>query len=203
MSEISINLVFEDLLSESVLRKLLNNSRQNYVIGSCYNARGYGWIREKINGLNRAAKGMPYLVLTDLDRYECPPILLNEWLIGIRNHNLLFRVAVRQVESWLLGCRLAMSKFLGIREDLIPEAVDEIQDAKKFLIDLAKRSRKKQVCLDIVPKEGSTAKIGPDYNGRLIHFVENFWNPNVAKDFSPSLQKTIKVLDEFKPTLST
>jgi len=202
-SNIIINLVFEDLLSEAVLRKLLENSRQSYIIGFRYNARGYGWIREKINGLNRAAKGMPYLVLTDLDRYECPPVLMNEWLVGPRYHNLLFRVAVKQVESWLLGCRTAMANFLGIREDLIPEAVDEIQNAKRFLIDLAKRSRKKQVRLDIVPKEGSTAKIGPDYNGRLIHFVENFWNPAIAKDFSPSLRKTIRVLDRFQPVLST
>jgi hypothetical protein len=199
MSDISINLVFEDLLSESVLRKLLENSRKHYAIGLCYNTRGYGWIREKVNGLNLSAKGMPYLVLTDLDRYECPPVLLNEWLIGNKNHNLLFRVAVRQVESWLLGCRTAIAEFLGIREDLIPEAVDEIPNAKAFLIDLAKRSRKKQVRLDIVPKGGSTAKIGPDYNGRMIHFVEHFWKPNVAKNYSPSLLKTMKVLDEFEP----
>jgi hypothetical protein len=199
MPEISINLVFEDLLSESVLRKLLENSRQNYFIGFCFNTRGYGWIREKINGLNRSAKGMPYLVLTDLDRYECPPVLLDEWLIGTRNHNLLFRIAVRQVESWLLGCRTEIAEFLGIREDVIPEAVDEIANAKSFLIDLAKRSRKKQVRLDIVPKEGSTATIGPDYNGRMIHFVENFWKPNIAKDCSPSLLKTMKILDEFEP----
>ena len=201
MSEVSINLVFEDLLSESVLRKLLKNSRQDYALGACYNTRGYGWIRAKINGLNRAAKGMPYLVLTDLDRYECPPVLLNDWLIGTRDHNLLFRVAVRQVESWLLGCRPAMAKFLGIREDLIPEAVDEIQDAKSFLIDLAKRSRKKQVRLDIVPKEGSTANIGPDYNGRLIYFVENLWDPNIAKDRSESLRKSMEALDGFQPIL--
>jgi len=202
MSSISINLVFEDSLSESVLRRLLDNSRQNYIIGICYNARGQGWIREKINGLNRAAKGMPYLILTDLDRYECPPILLNEWLIGTRHRNLLFRIAVRQVESWLLGCRSAMGKFLGIKEVSIPEAVDEIPDAKRFLINLAKRSRKKQVRIDITPREGSTAKVGPDYNGRLIYFVEHFWEPEVAKNLSPSLRKTMELLDAFQPLLS-
>jgi len=203
MSSIPINLVFEDILSESVLRKLVINSRQKYYIGFNYNAHGYGQIKRKINGFNNAAKGMPYLVLTDLNRYECPPILIEDWLAGSKHHNLLLRVAVREVESWLLGCRTAFAKFLGVNEDLIPTNVDEIPDAKNFVISLARKSSKKHLRSDIVPEEGSTAKVGPDYNGRLIYFVEDLWDPNIAKEFSPSLQKTIKVLDEFQPIFLT
>ncbi len=201
MSDIAINLIFEDSLSGSVLQKLLKNSRHNYLVGSRYNSGGCGWIKKKINGFNKAAKGMPYFVLTDLDQYECPPILISDWLIGDKHHNLLFRVAVRQIESWLLGCRLLFARFLGVPENMIPRSVDEITNAKVFVIDLARRSRRKQLRLDIVPQEGSTAKVGPDYNGRLIYFVENIWDPNIAKEISPSLQRAIEILDTFEPTL--
>jgi hypothetical protein len=201
MSDIAINLVFEDSLSGSVLQRLLANSDKNYVVGHRYNSGGYGWIRQKINGLNRAARGMSYLVLTDLDRYECPPILMDEWLIGDRHHNLIFRVAEKQVESWLLGCRALFAKFLGVRENLIPRNVDEITNAKAFLIDLARQSPRKRLRLDIVPREGSTARVGPDYNGRLVHFVESIWDPNIAKELSPSLRRAMRVLDRFEPTI--
>lgn len=201
MSDIAINVVFEDPLSGSVLQKLLQNSRQCYLVGRRYNSGGYGWIKARINGFNNAARGMSYLVLTDLDQYECPPVLMNEWLTGDKHHNLLFRVAVRQVESWLLGCRSLFAKFLGVRESEIPSCVDEISNAKSFIIDLAKKSSRRQIRSDIVPQRGSTAKVGPDYNGRLISFVENIWDPNIAKEISPSLRKAMEILDEFEPLI--
>lgn len=199
MSEIVINLVFEDNLSGAVLRKLLSSSEQCYTIGLFHNAGGFGWIKSRIEGLNNAAKGMPYLVLTDLDRYECPPVLLRQWHIERHSHNLLFNVAVRQVESWILACRRRFAEFIGVEECLIPTGVDEIPDAKRFLIDLARRSRKRQLREDIVPREGSTARIGADYNGRLTQFVKSRWDPNTAKELSPSLRRTMESLDVFQP----
>ncbi len=201
MSDIAINLVFEDSLSGSVLQKLLANSEQNYLVGHRYNSGGFGWIKQRINGFNKAAKGMSYFILTDLDQNECSPALLDEWLIGDRHHNMIFRVAERQVESWLLACRTPFAKFLGVREDLIPSNVDEITNAKAFVIDLVRRSRKKQLRLDIAPQEGSTAKVGPDYNGRLIPFVESIWDPDIAKELSPSLRRAMEILDHFEPTV--
>ncbi|MBN2313839.1 MAG: hypothetical protein JXM79_07905 [Sedimentisphaerales bacterium] len=199
MSDIVINLVFEDSLSGAVLRKLLLNAKQDYAIGFSHNSGGFGWIRKRIEGFNNAAKGMPYLILTDLDRSECPPSLLREWHIENHNHNLLFNVAVRQVESWILACRCRFAEFIGIQESLIPANVDEIPDAKRFLIDLAKRSRKRELREDIVPKDGSTARIGADYNGRLIRFIESRWDPNIARKLSPSLRRIMESLDAFQP----
>jgi len=42
MCEIAINLVFEDNLSGAVLRKLLANSKRNYMIGFSRNSGGFG-----------------------------------------------------------------------------------------------------------------------------------------------------------------
>ncbi len=199
MSDIAINLVFEDSLSESVLSKLLAHSHRNYVVGYRYNAGGFGWIKKKIHGFNHAAKGMPYLVLTDLDRHECPPILIEEWLTTTKHPNLLFRIAVREVEAWLLGCRESFAGFLGVPASRIPANVEQIPNPKEFVVNLARRSRKKKVRVDIAPAPASTAKVGPDYNGRLVYFVDNLWNPAVAKANSPSLQKAIEALEVFQP----
>jgi len=199
MPEICINLVFEDALHGAVIGKILAASRQRYLVGLRYNGGGFGWIQRRINGFNNAAKGMPYLVLTDLDRHECAPALIGAWLAGPRHHNLLLRVAVRQVEAWLLACRRDFAHFAGVQEHLIPPDADRIANSKEFLIDLVRRSRNSSLRSDIVPARGSTAKVGPNYNGRLISFVERHWDPIAAKECSLSLRKVVEALDAFEP----
>jgi len=189
------------MLSETVLRRLLRCSRVTYGVGFAHNAGGSGWIKKRINDFNRAAQGMPYLVLTDLDTCECAPVLIRQWLDTPKHPNLLFRVAVREVEAWLLGCREAFAAFLGISESRIPTNVDGIADPKAFVVDLARRSRKRDVRVDIVPEEGSMAQVGPAYNERLRLFMEMSWDPAVAKRRSPSLRRAIRALDLFEPAL--
>ena len=67
MRSIPVNLAIEDELSEAVLRRLLADARHGYVIGKAYGRNGYGYLRKTIAGWNRAAKGIPFVVLTDLD----------------------------------------------------------------------------------------------------------------------------------------
>ncbi len=201
MNEIAVNLVYEDPLSGAVLYRLLRHSHKKYAPGIAHSSGGIVWIRSRIQNFNRAARGMPYLVLTDLDVTECAPRLLQEWLPHGRHRNLLLRVAVREVEAWLLGCREALAKFLSVDPNLIPFDVDDIPDPKAFLVNLARRSRKKSVRQDIVPETGSTARVGPDYNGRLSQFVSEMWDPVAAGLASPSLSRTIRALDAFEPVI--
>ncbi len=203
-SEIAVNLVYEDVLSLAVLKKLLDCSSRRYSVGTTYNARGFGRICDKIKGFNHAAKGMPYLILTDLDnRYHCPPELIADWLGNVPVHpNLIFRIAVREVESWLLAARGSLASFLGIQETKIPQNTDSINDPKTFLLQLVKKSRKRYLKQDILPREGSTAKVGPDYNGRLVQYTQDVWNPNEAREHSESLSRTIRALDSFERKLA-
>ena len=193
---IPINLAVEDDLSEAVLRRILQT---RYNVGVCYKRGGFGYLKKTIHGFNSASKGMPHIVLTDLDRGGCAPELIEKWLSVPIHHNLLFRVAVREVESWVLADRDRFAKFLGIRKTLVPVNVDAIDGPKECLINLAMKSRKRELREDIVPIEGSTAKQGPDYNGRLIFFVEEFWNPYEAMHNSPSLERAIKAVETFQP----
>ncbi|MCX6901909.1 MAG: hypothetical protein NTW03_00195, partial [Verrucomicrobia bacterium] len=143
-SPVPINLAVEDELSEQMLRVLLRECGRAYEIGAVYRKGGYGYLRSKLSGFNNAAKGMPYLVLTDLDQRPCPTDLIEDWF-GCelsqygkrRNHNLLFFIAVREVEAWVLADREAFARFLGIKADQIPSP-DLIADPKRLLIDLAR-----------------------------------------------------------------
>lgn len=196
---IPLNLAVEDDLSEAVLQVMLRQAPRRYAVGTCYARGGFGYLRKTINGFNNAAKGTPFLVLTDLDVAECPPTLIKEWLRQPRHPNLLLRIAVREVESWLLADRDAFAKFLGIRVELIPNNADRIADPKKFLIGLTRKSPFASLRKDIVPPQGSNREQGPDYNGRLSWFVWNRWRARRAKAHSPSLRRTVDRLSRFTP----
>ena len=200
MTDIPINLVFEDVLSEAVLKQMLKQSQRPFSVGHCLNQRGNDQIKQNISGFNNAAKGMPYLVLTDLDKADCPLVIISEWLTQPKHPNLLFRIAVKEVEAWLLAHREAFAKFLGISVDLIPGDADRIPDPKLLLINLARRSRKRKLREAIVPEPNSTAKIGKDYNGQLIQFVNKSWQVASAQTNSPSLERTMNALINFQPT---
>jgi hypothetical protein len=196
---IPIELAVEDRLSEEVLRKILKSTDKCYQVGRCHCGGGFGYLKKNIHGFNNAAKGMPFLVLADLDDDECAPTKIQAWLSVPRHHNLIFRIAIREVESWILADRVGFSKFIGVRRDLIPREADSIDDPKRFLVELARRSRKRTLREDLVPREGGTATQGPAYNERLAIFVRGDWNPRRAVPGSPSLERTMRAIDSFVP----
>ena len=198
---IPINLAVEDELSEVVLRTLLRQLSQGYCIGACYRRGGFGYLRKMIKGFNNAARTVPFLVLTDLDVCQCPPVLIREWLLERDfQPNLLFRVAVHEIESWVLAHRKAFAEFAGIQSELIPDDVDCVSDPKQFLIGLVRNCRKRDLKNDIVPARNSTARQGPDYNGRLARFVMNSWRYQDALPHSESLRRAVRRLQSFRPT---
>jgi hypothetical protein len=55
---------------------------------------------------------------------------------------------------------------------LVPTDPERLDDPKKALIDLAKRTRVRAIRGDLVPRESSGRKVGPLYTARMIEFVE-------------------------------
>jgi hypothetical protein len=205
---VPIMLAVEDALSEAMAREILFQSSRSFSIGACYRRGGYGYLKNKISGFNQAAKGVPFFVLADLDQYACPPDMIADWMncppdqvaqwMKTNKHpNLIFRVAVREVESWVMADREAFALFLGIRRELMPEDTDQLPDAKQFLMGLVRKSRKRDLRTSILPSPRSTAKQGPDYNGPLIGFVQKHWKANQAARHSPSLKRAIRAIAEF------
>lgn len=198
-SSIAVILAVEDRLSEFVLRRVLQYTERPFLVSACYGKQGAGYLRKRVSGFNRAAKGTALLILTDLDKCECAPALKQEWLQAPENHNLLFRVAVREIESWIMADRQGLARFLVVSRTLLPREVETLPDPKRTLIDLAGHSRNRSIREDIVPPSGSTAKVGPDYNGRLGAFVMRQWDVAAARKACDSLNRALRALENFRP----
>jgi len=51
---------------------------------------------------------------------------------------------------------------------------------------------------DIIPRKGSTAKQGPNYNEPLINFVNSMWDIELARHNSPGLISTLRAVKNFR-----
>lgn len=67
----------EDMLSDAIVRKLLRESANSFEVYSEITA-GCDKIKKRIKKINDSARGMPFLVLVDLDTEECAPILISK-----------------------------------------------------------------------------------------------------------------------------
>lgn len=190
MCAIPVNPAIEDELSEVVTRHLLEYVNRDYAVGVAYGRTGNGYLRSTIRGWNQAARGKPFIVLTDLDSYPCPPALIQDWLTEPQSPNLLLRVAVREVEAWLLADASNLARYLHVSERRIPKD-PALTDAKAALVTLARESRSAEVRARIAPKRGSTAKQGREYNASLSEFVHSAWDVGAAQHCSPSLNRTL------------
>lgn len=195
----SITLAVEDVLSERVILRMLAQIRGDLTVSTKIGFRGNAYLRSIARGLNKAAKGSAFILLTDQDTAEaCPVRIISEWLGGDKlHHNFLFRIAVLEVEGWLLADRKAISEFLGVPVAKLPENADTIPNPKQFLVNLARSSNRSNIREDLVPKPGGTAQVGPNYNGRLAEFLEASWSCKRARDNSDSLKRAVRRLEDF------
>lgn len=147
---------------------------------------------------------MPFIILTDLDNDDCPPGLLNRWLPHGRNSNLVLRIAVREVEAWLLADRKRFAEFLGVAVSRLPQRPDECDDPKMFLVNLARGSRLREIRDDLIPTPLGTNKVGKNYVGQLIRFVTTKWCIETeALLHSPGLNSAMIALRKFSPKINT
>jgi hypothetical protein len=191
----------EDALSEAVLRRVLTGRPVRYEVGAVYGHRGFGYLKTKAGAFNNAARACPFLLLTDLDNHGCPPELVTEWLSGQPKHDsFLFRVAVREVESWLLGDMANLKSFLHVRGAPTLAAPEALQDPKQELLRLSVRSRVRQTRDALVWRDKNSGRLlqGPDYNGTLARFVAAQWNITTARRACPSLTRLFIALQRLE-----
>lgn len=200
MTMCNLLLAAEDDLSVAVMRRLIKASGRDFLIARTINARGYGRLKADMGKYQTASHVLPHVILTDLDRYPCPPALLEDWGVTTLPSRMLFRVAVREVEAWLLADREGIAGFLSVAKNKVPQDPEAEADPKRTLINLARKSRKRRLAAEIVPEIGSSAPIGPLYNARLSEFVSAFWNVETARTSSPSLDRALNRLSLFMLT---
>lgn len=156
---------------------------------------GKAGVRRALPGYNSAAERAPWIVLVDLDRdAPCAGALVEEWLPK-PSAGMALRVAVREVEAWLLADKDRFSSFFSVRRGRLPERPDELDDPKATVVALAQSSTSKSVRVDMVPRPGSGRRVGPAYASRLIEFATEKvtgWRPDVAAAHSPSLARSVR-----------
>lgn len=188
-------LVVEDSLSEAVVRRVLSETTVTHVVDRVFITRGFGAIKKNVGRYRSACKVLPHIVLTDLDNAACAGALLAAWSALDLPRELLFRVAVREVEAWLLADDRGISTFLGVPASKVPRFPDNESDPKASLISLARRGARKRRCAGLIPS--GQQRIGALYNEHLISFVESEWNLVVAQGQSPSLERMVRRTREF------
>lgn len=195
---VSADLIVEDELSEEVVRRLFAESAQEFHVRTVYGRGGFGYIKKNIRRYNQAAKYVPYIVMTDLDAHWCAPELIRAWLPDPKSPQLLFRVAVREPEAWLLADGKSFAALLGIRTGKIPANPEGIPDPKQILLALATTSRNREIREGLVTvMDDGRLNQGPDYNGILSRHVRKDWNPDIAQEQCLSLRKMRQRLDTF------
>lgn len=203
MAKENIAVVVEDDLSLAVIEQVVGQSHQSIHIARALVERGFGNIKRSMEKYRNASNVIPHMVLTDLDQEECPIALRRAWGCENLPDTLIFRVAVREIEAWLLGDAEAFSIFAGIPSNKIPAAPETLADPKQVLINLIRRSRNRRLAAEIVPAQGSRVSIGPLYNERLCGFVKGQWRALVAAQRCESLARTIDSLKRYGSGLTT
>jgi hypothetical protein len=187
-----ISAAVEGAVDEAVVKKLIAFVGANP--GDVYGKRGKDHLREKIRGYNNAARYSPWLVLVDLDTdADCAPPLRNAWLPA-QSPLLCFRVAVREVEAWLFSDREQLGRCLSVRQNQIPQDSEAVAHPKIEMVNIARRSRRKDIVADMVPRPEGGRKVGSAYASRLVEFVVSAWRPDVAAARSDSLRRAIECL---------
>ncbi len=185
-------------LDEALLRRLIDHAGLS--LGVVHGRKGKQFLLQSINGYNNAARFAPWVALVDLDQdCDCAPPCVQQWLPN-PSHNMCFRVAVRAAEAWLLADRERMARFLGIGVARMPDNPDDLDDPKRELINLARRSRRRAIHGEIVPREGSFRSVGPLYTTRMMEFIQDQiggWRAGRALRVSDSLARCIARLRRF------
>ena len=191
----NVILAVEDRLSDAVATKILEKFDVEIVKRIGY--QGKSDLERKTFELNRSANGITVFMLTDLDSpQDCPPRLIRSWIKGTLSPGFFFRVAVMEVESWIIADRIGFADFLSIPPHRIPSPTDDILNPKEFLVSLARRSRKKAIREGLVPMSGANTPVGVEYNALLSQFIRDHWNLERAATVSPSLKRTLDRLHQ-------
>jgi hypothetical protein len=181
-------------LDEAVLRRLVE--QEGAVLKPPYGKRGKSHLKQRLAGYNRAARLSPWIVLMDLNHdADCAPPLRVKCLPNPACY-MCFRIAVRAIESWLLADHKTLAQFLSVAASSIPSFPETLNDPKHSMVELAKRSRRREIREGMVPRPESGRRVGPTYTSQLIEFAQTQWRPDIAAHRSDSLRRCRKRIHE-------
>lgn len=197
-----ITIATEDELSEAVAERLIHDYLSEFAIHKRLRRGGNGYLKEKCNAFNNMAARTPVLLITDLDQRVCAKSLIDDWFPETKlNEHLIFRIAVREIESWLLSDITAMGALLGKGGTVLNNDPETIDHPKEYLLNLARKAPAK-IRQELVREKNSIVYQALSYNARLTEFVFFEWSPERALLNSDSLKRAIYRLKEYADNLT-
>jgi hypothetical protein len=193
-----IAVVAEDRLTQAVLHKCVKEVLPAYDLARTDVKGGRGNVQRELGAYAALAQVMPVLIGVDLDSDDCAPTLLGGWGRLPPQTGLLLRVAVREIEAWVLADQKRVASFIGVAPNEVPRRPDELSDPKRALLELARAHAGTELKADLVPRnyDASYPRIGPAYNLRMCAFVASRWRPQVARTKSASLERAMIALEQ-------
>ena len=190
-----VTVAVEDELSASVAERLIGDYVPRAEITRVMVLGGINNIKGRMQGLVQIAWLQDMvLVLADMDSPRgCPPDLVSE-LYGELTiaPNMLIRIAMLEIESWILSDREGIARWLEIALNAVPRNPEGLNDPKRSLVQLAARSRNRRLRETIAPRRVlGTNRTGPGYNEAVGEFVTQLWNPADARRNASSLDRAI------------
>ena len=191
---LGISAAVEGIVDEAVLRRIVED--QGATLSRVYGKTGKGDVLRRLGAYNHAARFSPWIVVLDLDNDgECaPPYRLG--ILQAPSNLMCLRIAVREVETWLLADRQRIARFLSIPVSRLPQNPESIANPKQTMVNLARQSRRRAIREDMVPRPGGGREVGPAYTSQLIEFVQTVWHPGAATLRSESLRRCRGSLQE-------
>ena len=185
----------EGSLDEAVVRRLVGHCGGQ--LGTVRGKRGRDYIIQRLGGYNSGARfGWLWFVLVDLDQEpDCAPTLVAEALPDPAD-GMCFRVAVYEVEAWILADGAGFARWAGVGKRLVPSDVEAVLHPKEKLVDVVRRSPRHRLREAIVPTADSGRSEGPAYTSTLSEFVSEQWDIEAAAAAAPSLDRAIRCLRE-------
>jgi hypothetical protein len=181
-----VDLVVEDVLQAASVQKVVALHATRVQLGYVYMKGGSGFIDKNIHRYAGAAAHKPFIVVRDLDRVECAPIMALALLPHGVPPGLLLCIPVREVEAWFLADLESLRAYLGLPSLRVGDP-ESIPHPKRFLVESARRSKKKSIRQGLVPV--GVASVGQLYNSTMLEYVESHWRVDKASERSPSLQR--------------
>lgn len=185
------SVVGEGVVDLALARKVL--AQHNHSVVNEYDRGGKNGIDASLKGYANASRQCNWLVLRDLNSDAlCAPELLNGLFPNKHQFpDFHLRIAVREIEAWILGDRAGWARFLGIAAARVPIAPETLVRPKETLVQLASQSRHRFIREGLVPREGSGRRVGPEYNSILVDFIKEIWSLDIAIASCNSLARLV------------
>jgi hypothetical protein len=186
-----VKLAAEGLIDVAVLRRLAREV--GMAPSDEYGLQGKDHLDRRLAGYNNAAKREPWVILRDLDRdARCPGELAKSLLLN-PSGQMRFRIVVRSIEAWLLADRTKFASTFRVSVSKVPALPQQLGNPKEATLQLLSQSTSRETRSAMTRARPNRAlEIGPEYNVRLMDYVERHWRPMIAASKLGDLQRAIE-----------